>query len=67
MKSYAAIKMSCKWSESYLINIDTVFKNCFYFLNWTTLNLLDCDDNCIVIIKWLQIATILTVKTTYFF
>ncbi len=51
MKSYAAVKMSCKWLKSYLINVDTVLRDCSYFLNWITLNSLDCDDNYITIVK----------------
>ncbi len=51
MKSYTAIKISYKQSELCLINVDTVFRNYFYFLNWITLNLLNCDDNYIIIVK----------------
>jgi len=53
MRSYAAIKMSCKWLRLCLIDADTVFKNHSYFLNWITLNSLNCNDSYIVIIKWL--------------
>ncbi len=51
MKSYTAVKMSHKWLKSYLIDIDTVFKDCFYFLNWTILNSSDCNDSYIIIVK----------------
>ncbi len=67
MKSYAVVKMFCEWLELHLINVDAVLKNCSYFLDWTILNLLNCDDSYIIIVEWLQIIIILTVKITHFF